>query len=130
MEAKKHSDTRQLCLKVSAGAYEELETRAGSQNMATTSLARWYVLEQLGMADQFVRSRTGKRRVAKPLSQETKLKIAQLRELQLIRLNLELIQRGEEERSNGQTERDLAEALESAKQVFKLLLAKPVGQGG
>jgi hypothetical protein len=57
-----------------------------------------------------------------------KLKIAQLRELQLIRLNLELIQRGQAERCNGPGD-DLGEALDGAKQAFKSLLAKSAGQG-
>lgn len=129
MGTREHSETRQLGLKISGSVHEEIRRRAALQDMAPTSLARLYVLEGLGMAEQFVRHRTGKRKVARPLTKDMKLKIAQLRELQLIRLNLELIQRGEVVRSNGQSEGDLADVLKCAKQVFKSLLAKPVGPG-
>lgn len=129
MKNQSNNKNRQLGLKMSGDAYEELERRANLRSMTPTSLARWYVLDELKMSDQFAKRRTGKRKPVVPLTRETKLKIALLRELQLIRLNLELIQRGEAEQFCGQRERDLAEALEGAKQTFRSLLVKPVGQG-
>ncbi len=121
MTTDKKRDFRQLGIKVSAETYAALNRRAKMRGMAPTTLARWYVLDQIGHTDQFTARKTGKRRVVKPFCKEKKQKIALLQELQLIRMYLQQLQPGSKRTRgnlNDVSRAELAYALDLAKQVF------------
>lgn len=132
MTAKKNETSRQLGLKISGDAYEALERRAKGRGLAPTALARWYVLDQIGMSDQFAARKRGTRRVVKPLNKEMKQTIALLRELQLIRTYLERLLVLEQRRKGAGDPRSseaLTLALSQARQLFLEVLNRQKAPG-
>lgn len=122
---------KQLGLKISAGAYASLARRAKARGMSPTTLARVLLLEQIGHGDEVVMRRPRRRGTVRPLTSELKSGITLLRELQLVRVQLERL--ASKPHSNGGSafaaeEPVASKTLDEARRVFWQVLDAIAGK--